>query len=254
MRTYRRIEDEDRGQIHALRKAGKTQAAIGKALGFSQGPVSRELSRNKGRRGYRVKPAQRNAQSRPEQVRHKPRKLTSRVRRAIARKLREERWSPEPIRFWLRDARGVQLSHAWIYRMVWDNQHAGGDLWRSWRRRGKHSTRRGAPHAGSGVIPDRIDRAERPAVVNRTSRLGDWEGDTIVGARHKGALLTPVERKSNQIVFQLKLPHGRCGFNEHTMIANGLLLRDDHGGSFRLSRSLIIAIGVTSCSANILFR
>jgi IS30 family transposase len=32
--------------------------------------------------------------------------------------------------------------------------------------------------------------------VDRKSRLGDWEGDTIVGAQHKGALLTHVERKS----------------------------------------------------------
>lgn len=196
MSTYRRIEYEDRCQIHALREAGKTPAAIGKALGFSQGTVSRELSRHQGRRGYRCTQAQRHAQSRQEPVRHKPRKLTIRVRRAMARKLREDRWSPEQIRFWLRDERGVQLSHAWIDRMVWDNKHAGGALWRSLRRRGKHDNRRGAQHAGRGVSPDRIDRAERPAVVHRTARLGDWEGDPLVGARHQGALLTHVERKS----------------------------------------------------------
>ena len=46
MRTYRRIVYEDRCQISALRKAGKTQAEIGEALGFSQGAVSRELARN----------------------------------------------------------------------------------------------------------------------------------------------------------------------------------------------------------------
>jgi transposase, IS30 family len=50
--------------------------------------------------------------------------------------------------------------------------------------------------AGRGVIPHRIDIAERPAIVARKSRLGDWEGDTIVGAHHQGALLTHVERKS----------------------------------------------------------
>lgn len=49
MRTYRRITYEDRCQIHALRKAGITQAEIGKVLGVSQGTVSRELSRNTGR-------------------------------------------------------------------------------------------------------------------------------------------------------------------------------------------------------------
>jgi IS30 family transposase len=68
--------------------------------------VSRELARNMGQRGYRAQPAQRTAQSRQAQVRHKPRKLTLRVPRAIARKLRAECWSPEQISFWLRDAGG----------------------------------------------------------------------------------------------------------------------------------------------------
>ena len=68
----------------------------------SQGTVSRELSRNTGQRGYRFPQAQRTAQSRHAQVWYKPRKLTLRVRRAIARKLRAERWSLEQISFWLR--------------------------------------------------------------------------------------------------------------------------------------------------------
>jgi IS30 family transposase len=147
-----------------------------------------------GQRGYRFQQVQRTAQARPQQVRHQPRKLTLRVRRAIARKLRKERWSPEQMSFWLRAERGVAFSHEWIYRMIWDNKRAGGDLWRFLRRRGKHYTRRGAQHAGRGVIPHRIDIAERPAIVAAKTRLGDWEGATIVGAQRKGALLTHVER------------------------------------------------------------
>ena len=111
MRTYRRITYEDRCQLYALRKAGKTQAEISQALGFSQGTVSRELARNAGRRGYRFQQAPRSAQARQQQVRHQPRKLTSRVRRALTRKLRAERWSPEQLSFWLRNERGLSLSH-----------------------------------------------------------------------------------------------------------------------------------------------
>jgi IS30 family transposase len=196
MRKYRRIQYEDRCQIHALAKAGRTQAEIGAALGFSQGAVSRELARNSGRRGYRFKQAQGKAWARQDTVRGRPRKLTSRLRRDIARKMRAERWSPEQISFWLLDERGVQISHEWIYRMVWDDKRAGGDLWRCLRRRGRKYNRRGAQNAGRGVIPNRIDISERPAVVGDKSRLGDWEGDTIVGTQHRGALLTHVERKS----------------------------------------------------------
>ena len=196
MRTYRRITYEDRCQIYALRTAGNTQAEIGKVLGFSQGTVSRELARTTGQRGYRFQQAHRTAQSRQQPVRHQPRKLTIRVRRALARKLRAERWSPEQMSFWLRATRGVSLSHEWIYQMIWANKRAGGDLWRFLRRRGKRYNRRGAHTAGRGVIPHRTDIADRPAIVDAKSRLGDWEGDTIVGAQRKGALLTHVERKS----------------------------------------------------------
>jgi transposase, IS30 family len=179
-----------------LHKAGKTQAEISQALGFSQGSVSRELARNTGQRGYRFQQAQRSAQARQQQVRHQPRKLTNQVRRALTRKIRAERWSPEQLSFWLRTERGLSLSPEWIYQMIWADKRKGGDLWRFLRRRGKRYHRRGAQHAGRGVIPHRVDIAERPAIVMAKSRLGDWEGDTIVGARHNGALLTHVERKS----------------------------------------------------------
>lgn len=118
------------------------------------------------------------------------------MRQAIARKLRAERWSPEQISFWVWSERGLSRSPEWIYQMIWGDKCTGGDFWRFLQRRGKRYNRRGAQHAGRGVIPHRMDIAERPAIVAHQSRLGDWEGDTIVGAHHKGVLLTQVERKS----------------------------------------------------------
>ena len=68
-------------------------------------------------------------------------------------------------------------------------------VWRSLRRRGKRYNRRAGKNAGRGLIPNRIDISERPAIVARKTRLGDWEGDTVVSAGHKGGLLTLVERQ-----------------------------------------------------------
>ncbi len=45
---YHRLRAEDRKVIHNLRKGGSTQAAIAVAIGFTQGTVSKELSRNRG--------------------------------------------------------------------------------------------------------------------------------------------------------------------------------------------------------------
>jgi IS30 family transposase len=38
--------------------------------------------------------------------------------------------------------------------------------------------------------------AKRPKIVEKKSRIGDWEIDTIVGKNHKGFLVTVVDRKS----------------------------------------------------------
>jgi IS30 family transposase len=238
MRTYRRITYEDRCQLYALRKADKTQDEIGQALGFNHGTVNRELARNTGGLGYRFRQAQCSAQARQQQVRHQPRKLTSQVRRAIARKMRAERWSPAQLSFWLRTERGVSLSDEWIYRMVWADKRRGGDLWRFLRRRGKRYNRRGAQHAGRDVIPHRFDIAERPAIVDRKAWLGDWEGDTIVGAQHNEAVLTHVERNSLFTTIS-KLPrpaaqaahratvHRRTPFRDHVHT-----ITDDNGKEF----------------------
>jgi IS30 family transposase len=37
---------------------------------------------------------------------------------------------------------------------------------------------------------------KRPKIVEKKSRIGDWEIDTVVGKDHKGFLLTVVNRKS----------------------------------------------------------
>ncbi len=37
---------------------------------------------------------------------------------------------------------------------------------------------------------------ERPVIIETRSRIGDLEGDTLIGKNHKGAALTLVDRKS----------------------------------------------------------
>jgi transposase, IS30 family len=194
MRKYRRITYEDRCQIYALNKRGSSQHRIAELLGLSQSAVSRELRRNRGKRGYRFQQAQAKAEAR-RAVRSKPRKLTATLRHTIERRLREQRWSPEQISGWLGE-QGITLSHERIYQMVWQDKRDGGDLWRCLRRRGKRYNKRSGTNAGRGLIPHRIDISKRPPVVDRRTRVGDWEGDTLAGAGHRGGLLTLVERKT----------------------------------------------------------
>ncbi|RMG37521.1 MAG: IS30 family transposase, partial [Gammaproteobacteria bacterium] len=50
-----------------------------------------------------------------------------------------------------------------------------------------------------GRIIDRVGIKERPAVVDKRSRMGDWKGDTVRG-KGSSALVPLVERKSRQVV------------------------------------------------------
>ena len=45
-------------------------------------------------------------------------------------------------------------------------------------------------------MPNRLSIEHRPAVVERRSRLGDWEVDTMIGKGHQQALVSLTERKS----------------------------------------------------------
>ncbi len=73
-----------------------------------------------------------------------------------------------------------------IYPHIRAGRQAGGTLHQCLRRRGKKPNWRGGRHAGRGHIPDRVDIAERPTMVEEKSRVGDWEPDTVLGARHSG--------------------------------------------------------------------
>ena len=49
-------------------------------------------------------------------------------------------------------------------------------------------------------MPNRVGIENRPAIVDRKTRIGDWEADTIVGKGQKSALLTLVERATRYTI------------------------------------------------------
>ena len=50
------------------------------------------------------------------------------------------------------------------------------------------------------LIPGRISIDARPDLVNARQRFGDWEGDTVEGAKGSGHITTHVERKSRYLI------------------------------------------------------
>ena len=76
----------------------------------------------------------------------------------------------------------------------------GGDLYTHLRRH--HKRRRKQRHYGScrGLIPGRVSISKRPEAVDNRKRFGDWEGDTLEGAKGSGGIASHVERKSRYLV------------------------------------------------------
>ena len=72
----------------------------------------------------------------------------------------------------------------------------GGTLFVHLRHSGKKYNRRKGKNSGRGLIPNRVDIDQRPPIVAAKSRIGDWEADTIIGANHKGVVMSHVERTS----------------------------------------------------------
>jgi IS30 family transposase len=69
--------------------------------------------------------------------------------------------------------------------------------------RGKKRNKRGPATAGWGLIPSRIDTTHRPAIVGAKSRLGDWELDSIIGAKYRGSTTSMVERETKLTILVL---------------------------------------------------
>jgi IS30 family transposase len=112
----------------------------------------------------------------------------------IERLLREQ-WSPEQISWRLQLEGQRTVSHERIYLYIYADKRRGGLLHLHLRSQKKQRKRYGG-YVRRGQIPNRIGIEQRPAIVTSKRRFGDWEADTIIGARHQGAILSLVERKS----------------------------------------------------------
>ena len=198
MREYKQLTEEDRIEIYSMKQAGKQQNQIATALGVDPSTISRELGRNTGLRGYRPNQAQQKALQRRLTAR-KAVKMTPETIAHIESRLRQEH-SPEQIAERMKcdpGWHGPAVSHERIYQHIWQDKAGGGILYKHLRIGGtKQRRKRRNSRDMRGTIKNRVGIEKRPPIVERKIRIGDWEGDTVVGKNHQGALVTLVDRKS----------------------------------------------------------
>jgi IS30 family transposase len=197
---YHHLTLEERAAIAPMRMLGWTVRQIARMLGRAPSTISREMRRNTGPcGGYTGYWAHVDAQRRRHQSQRTGRLRHPPLAAYVQTKL-QARWSPEQIAHRLPldfpDDPAMRISHQTLYQWI-ASDRAGGGVWHHCLRQ---SRRRRRKRYGSGPRAPwptgRVSLTQRPAVVARRSRFGDWEGDTLVGRGHATAVATHVERKS----------------------------------------------------------
>ncbi|MGD9998746.1 MAG: IS30 family transposase [Ilumatobacteraceae bacterium] len=205
-RSSRQLSLGDREEIRVGLIAGESCAAIARRLGRPTSTVSREVNRNGGREAYRAWVADRRADE--HAARPKPCKLVVNQRlRAVVIESLMTRWSPEQIAIRLvidfPDEPEMRVSHETIYQSLFVQargqfrKELTGYL-RSRRSARKPRERTGGP--GSMGIRQMINISERPAEVADRAVPGHWEGDLIMGANNRTAIVTLVERSTRYVL------------------------------------------------------
>ena len=198
MKNYKQLTSGPRYQIYGLKQAGLNQTEIAKKIGVNKSTISREFRRNKGKRGWR--PGQ--AQSMRDERRlacANGRQFSSDEWAEVDRLIQED-LSPEQAANRLELEGGLQISHEIIYQHIYADKRNGGDLHQHLRSQKPHRKRYASGQERRGTIKNRVSIDERPEIVAEKSRIGDWEGDTVIGKNHKGGLVTLAERKSRFVL------------------------------------------------------
>lgn len=211
---YHHFTIEERETIHYGLWEKKSLRTIAKKLGRSVSSVSREIKRNIPEKRHRY--ASRLAHHRALQKR----KSRGRYDRLKSKQIRQyvvvhlkEGWSPEQISGRIKIDLKESISHEAIYQYIYAQIHRDGygylkpgteDLRTYLRRRRKRRIKKGLRLSQKLPKHGGISIDERPNIVNRRKRIGDWEGDTVESKDHKPGINTLVERKTG-LVFMTKL-------------------------------------------------
>lgn len=200
--SYNHLTMNERNVIYRMQWQGYSDAEIARCLGRHRSTIGRECKRNRSCRGsYDAGTAQALANSKRRAHLRRPKTGHRRLMAYVTQRLEAE-WSPEQIAGRLSScgSAALTISHTTIYRWIWsDPQRAA--RFRPFLRIAQKPRRKpyGKPSRRGQILGKRsID--ERPQEANQRQRLGDWEGDTIVGRGRKGYLVTCVDRASRYLM------------------------------------------------------
>lgn len=170
-------------------------AEIAMVVGCHKSTISRELARNGGRKQYRIHRAQKRYLKVRQSCRRTPKLVADKeTAELIQTRIKEKRWSPEQIV----GREGLEISVTTIYRGIRNGILPGKELKPYLRHRGNRRLSKEGERRGK--ITSAVSITERPQEAENRTRVGDWEGDTVMGKKGTGCVLTLVDRKTRLLV------------------------------------------------------
>ncbi len=197
---YTQFSKEARKELSTLLRASHTPKECAEQLGMAKSSITREIARYSDEDGvYRGVSAYKKYLANRKRGKEEYRIIEndSRLERHIRKRLKEKD-SPEQIAGRIKREKNYQtISYETIYRWIFNEEP---DLKQHLRRighKGKYRRKRGTKIREKAREQAKIKRIdERPKEVESRERIGDYEGDTIIGKDRKKRLLSNVERKS----------------------------------------------------------
>jgi IS30 family transposase len=203
MSSYTHFSQEERCVLAAYLREGLSFRSIAKKINRSVGGISTEISRsspNRSREHYDPYAAHLGSRMKKWDANRRNPMKDEELQRYVRTQLKEG-WSPEVIAGRLKDEEEKTIvSHETIYQWAYKaglvEQLPRG---KPRRHRKRHRLKAARGTQGLGLVPAIHDR---PAVILSRTRFGDWEGDSMLGRRKKGAIVSvQQERKSRYVLF-----------------------------------------------------
>ena len=197
---HKKLTKTERQEIFLHQQKGYSARSIAKMLQRSPSTISRELARNAV-----------SGEFQPEKA-HAKQRLRRRMCRFQAKKIRQNRqletfieiylqkgWSPEKIAGrWNLENPNSKIAFQRIYEWVRRFQPR---LCKCLLRAKDRPKKRREKKTERTLIPERVWIDDRPRVINRKTRTGDFEGDTICSIKgDKTSFLAAHDRKSRLIL------------------------------------------------------
>lgn len=200
--SYQQLTLKHRFQLETLLRTMPVQKDIALWIGVDPGTISRELSRNSDGEYDARRADAKNRQRRKSAKRKTKKLLTDEFVHAYVEEKLKLYWSPEQIAGRVRKDFDIIICHETLYRFIYEEVPE----WKKYLRqkKGRYRRRHGTKEretAREEAKKRRIDM--RPGVVDNRSRIGDWEGDTIVGGERNTGIITHTERRSGYLLGDL---------------------------------------------------